>query len=483
MKRSLILILVVFYIFNSSSVLAGTDQDNHNTLVNTKFLVSIKEIIAQFSLVEKNPNSFSIGLDLNRKVVSEIKRNYFKPAVEMSGVNFIVWAFGKYALKGSWTNISLQSIYNNFKQGFAWDYDSFGTNHMGHAYHGAMFHSIARLNGMDFYESSLYTILGGLTWELLWETESPSKNDVITTAIGGITLGEILYRTANLIDTDGSKGLGTTLLKTLKFFINPISTVIKRKDSASRSGSDSRNHNYSLNIPFGAYSTSNKKITLQFSTNLEYNDALQGNITEINPFDWFSFTARFGLNERGFRDAEILTTGILFGGKIRNGLAGLFGTFDYIDTQTAKKYSAAGVGPGLVIRAYSDSDLFFKSSGLLSFIFGGSSPTIHFEHPRYEEEQFRPHHYGPGIMGKIKLELGKKGLGSIHTAFSQYCLRSVYAEANEALGIWSLNLNYDVSGGSQISIGYNYYLRNATLGEQRYRGAKNTVRAMYVLNF
>ena len=483
MKRSLILILVVFYIFNSSSMLADTDQDDCNTLANTKFPVPIKEIIAQFSLVNKNPNSFFIGLDQNTIVPPENNKKYFKPLWDITKFNLLIWTFDRYVLKGSWTKISFQSISDNLKTGLTWDYDDFGTNQFGHAYHGAMYHSIARSQGMNFLESSIYTLLGSLTWEFLWESEHPGKNDNYFSTFGGIHLGEALYRMANLVSYENATGFERIMGKAFRFFVNPIVGLKGSSGKDFEFGNPGRDHNYDFRLPLGAYHSSDDQFIMLIATRFEYKEGLQNDGSKLTPYDWFSFDARIGISDQGFRDPEVSTYGALFGKKFQNGCAGLFGLFDYVNSHVAEQMSAVGMGPGFAVSSTSESNIFFNSSGILSFVFGSSSATIGYSEPNYEKEGNEPYHFGPGIMGRLKLELGKKGLGSIYTGFSQYWVHATLADANEFMSVISLDLNYSVSEKSQISLGYDYYLRNGNLENQRITKRKNALRAMYVLNF
>ena len=87
------------------------------------------------------------------------------------------------------------------------------------------------------------------------------------------------------------------------------------------------------------------------------------------------------------------------------------------------------------------------------------------------------------MMGRLKIEFGKRGLGSIHTGYSQYWVHSIYTSANEYLGILSLKINYDLSSRSEISLGYEYYLRHASLQNERFSGTTPAVRALYILKF
>ena len=95
----------------------------------------------------------------------------------------------------------------------------------------------------------------------------------------------------------------------------------------------------------------------------------------------------------------------------------------------------------------------------------------------------KSYYLGPGMLGKFMIELGRRGLGSIHTGFSQYWVHCAFTHTNEFLSILSLNLRYDLSDNSQISLGYEYNLRHAKNQEQRFTDTKDKVRALYVLKF
>jgi hypothetical protein len=483
MIKKLIAFFVVSYICIFSSSLNGNTLDDRKPLTETKFPISIKEIIAQFTLINKDPNSFLIGLDQNRLPSPDDNKNYIKPFWDITKFNLLVWAFDRYVLKGSWTNISWNSIKENIETGFTWDYDDFGTNQFGHAYHGAMYHSIARAQGMSFLESSIYTFLGSLTWEFFWEAEHPGKNDHFFSTFGGMHLGEALYRMANLVTYENSTGFTRTLGKAFRFLVNPIVGITGSPKKDYNSGSYREQHLYDFKLPVGASHSSDDQLIMLFATRFENKDIFQNNNSKIHPYDWFTFDAQIGINDKGFRDPEVSTYGILFGKKFQNGCAGLFGLFDYINSHIAEQMSAVGVGPGFATSSAPESSLFLNTSGILSFVFGSSSATIKYSEPNYEKEGNEPYHFGPGILGRIRFELGKRGLGSIYTGFSQYWVHATLVDANEFLSVISLDLNYNMSESSQISLGYDYYLRNGNYENQSLTRRKNAVRAMYVINF
>jgi len=443
----------------------------------------IKESIAQFSLDIGNPEIFSLKTQPKIMLTPENKKNYSRAAIEITTLNMTVWTFNKYIMKESWANISLESIWNNLKSGFDWDVDTFVTNQFGHPYHGAIHYSVARANNLSFLESTLYSTLSSITWEIFLESIRPSTNDVILNTLGGIALGEVLFRTADLLIDESSVGFERVLRESLAYLVNPGYAFRIFSGEAFKTGYPPESRFYSFKLPIGAYTSIIDNPIFLVAANLEYKDYLKNDLSELDPYEWFSLDFRLGIHDYGVRDTEIITTGILAGRKVNNGVAGLFGVFDYINTQTIDKISAIGIGPGLVTISDLDSDYYINSTGVLSLIFGGSSPSIDSSNVHFGMKTDDPYYFGPGMLGKIKFELGKRGLGSIDTGFSQYWVHSIFTSANELLGILTLNLYYDVSEKSQISLGYDYYMRRASLQDERFAGSKPALRALYILKF
>jgi hypothetical protein len=142
-----------------------------------------------------------------------------------------------------------------------------------------------------------------------------------------------------------------------------------------------------------------------------------------------------------------------------------------------------GVGPGFVTRTNSASEFFFNSSGFLSVIFGASNPSTPPPDYHFGRRSDEPYYAGPGLLGKVKFELGKKGLGSVDTGFSQYWINSIFYPVDELLGILSLNLRYDLSAKSQICLGYDYFIKKGSLQDRNFTKTKPALRALYVLKF
>ena len=100
----------------------------------------------------------------------------------------------------TWSHISMNTIGHNITHKYwSWDHDSHEMNAFRHPIHGSLYYLIARANGMSVGESSLYTLGGTWMWEIFCEAEEPSINDMVYTTVGGITIGEPLWRSAKCL--------------------------------------------------------------------------------------------------------------------------------------------------------------------------------------------------------------------------------------------------------------------------------------------
>ena len=123
----------------------------------------------------------------------------------------------------SFAEITFEDIWKNLSTNrwFWEDGDRFLVNQFGHPYQGSTYFASARVNGFSFYESTPFATLGSLMWEVFLEPE-PAINDVITTSVGGIPLGEMLHRL--FLEVDASQSIGAIIGG---FFVSPMSSLNK----------------------------------------------------------------------------------------------------------------------------------------------------------------------------------------------------------------------------------------------------------------
>ena len=218
-----------------------------------------------------------------------------------AGLNIGLWAFDRYALNGHYARISWNTIKANFKNGFDWDNDHLSTNMFAHPYHGSLYFNAGRANGFNFWQSELFALGGSAMWEMFMESEYPSKNDIIATPIGGAALGEVFYRTSDLVLDDRASGGERFGREALSFLLSPMRGLTRiltgeaweKKPSAGR---EFENPSYQLDVSLGTRlltSHDNERLIKAGASariNLEYGDRYA---SSKKPYDYFSLLMVF----------------------------------------------------------------------------------------------------------------------------------------------------------------------------------------------
>ena len=85
-----------------------------------------------------------------------------------------------------------------------------------------MYFNAARTNGYNFWQSAPWAFAGSLTWELFGEVWAPAPNDLANTTLGGITLGEMLYRVSSLTLKNEATGFQRVVREVTAGLLNPV---------------------------------------------------------------------------------------------------------------------------------------------------------------------------------------------------------------------------------------------------------------------
>lgn len=337
--------------------------------------------------------------------------------LQTTSINLIVWMYDWYIEKRGWANISIYSIKNNLKTGYLWGNNSFLCDQLEHPFHGSQYFASARINQLNFWESSIYPFLGSAQWEFLFENCPPALNDGLMTSLSGIILGESLHRLASLITSNQSGGLERVFREMLTFFINPtfeINRLIKGEAWKKPSGEKKEKIAHYFSCPLGF--SLNKKFQILIETTVSQKEIF--NNGPADPYDYFDFQLRLRL-KKNFKIERVISSGwlsdwLLEKKPFRNNVSGYFSIFEYINTPS-NKISSVGIGPGFYAL---NEGISFKSG--FFFIFGGSTSSIARYRkeviPKEDLEKIRPG-YDPFIIGwgftsPIKIELKNKSFGS-----------------------------------------------------------------------
>lgn len=131
-------------------------------------------------------------------------------------------AFNIIVQDAEWAKITPASMAANVENPWQWDNNQFVNNQFSHPYHGSLYFNSARANGYNFWQSAPWAFGGSLMWELFAERWAPSPNDFWNTSLGGITLGETLWRVSSLVLDNRVTGGGRVAREVGAALINPV---------------------------------------------------------------------------------------------------------------------------------------------------------------------------------------------------------------------------------------------------------------------
>ncbi|MBA2672933.1 DUF3943 domain-containing protein [Ramlibacter sp.] len=281
-------------------------------------------------------------------------RDWRVPAMEIIGFDFLVNRVNHccgtdrqdYA-------VSVGSIRRNLRGSWDVDADPFNVNQLGHPYQGSMYYGFARSSGFDFWESAGFALGGSALWEIAGERTPPSRNDMISTGIGGTFLGESLFRMAHLLLEKGG-GMSPFWRETAAAVVSP-STAFNRHLQGRGPDSifSSRGAEYYSRLQVGFMGTAEntqgnsgvnlKRGELQADFALDYGMPGKEGYVYSRPFDHFAFQATAS-SANGVEN--VMTRGLLAGrdykaGSNYRGVWGLYGSYDYISPQIFRISSTA----------------------------------------------------------------------------------------------------------------------------------------------
>jgi hypothetical protein len=305
-----------------------------------------------------------------------IPKNYVVPLVDIVAFDFLINRTGYALLDQGTYDISTASIRRNLASTWVLDTDPFSINQFLHPYQGSMYHGFARSAGLNYWESVAYTFAGSLLWEIAGETTLPSRNDQITTGIGGGFLGEPLFRLAALVL---ERAPLPSFWRELSAAVISPATGFNRAVYGGRFRDifPSRNPAFSSRLQFGFMGTSSirKGLTQPLSRNeavadfsVDYGLPGKQQYAYHRPFDYFSlqFTS-----STGSRFENIFSRGLLAGTAYgedsdrTHGVWGLYGSYDYVAPQIFRiSTTALGIGTTLERR-------FANSNALQSTVLAG----------------------------------------------------------------------------------------------------------------
>jgi hypothetical protein len=335
-------------------------------------------------------------------------KSYILPVVEIVAMDAAVNRIGSVLLEPETFRVTRESIRRNLRGPWVVDDDPFQINQFGHPYQGAMYHGIARSNGLGYWPSVAYTFAASALWEIAGETTPPSRNDQIASGIAGSFLGEPLFRISRLLleRADNRPGAWRTLGSVLASPPTGINHLLVG-NPAGTPGSDAVPFS-DIRVQFGVTAIPSSRSQTGYSLafdqprlalSMDYGYPGNSNYRHERPFDYFrieSSASDEGLEHLSTRG---LIAGADYGAGRLGGIWGLYGTYDYFSPDDFR-FSSTSFSFGTTLQAAIAESLVVQSSGLV----GGGYVASH------SEDRPEDFHYGvaPQALANLRVIAGRR---------------------------------------------------------------------------
>jgi len=386
---------------------------------------------------------------------------------ELVGVNTGIWSFDRYIRQGGENpgfRIGINSWQENLQNGFEWDDNNFATNQFAHPYHGSMYFNAARSNGYDFWESVPFTFGGSFLWEYFYEKHHPSYNDWGNTSIGGVALGEMLWRLSDMVLDNSAQGGGRRWREVGALLLNPMRGVTRMLTGDwSRVGPNPPGRfpgRLVFQLDAGLRTAGEGKVweadTTRAFLELQglYGDPFGGD--RRKPFDSFELGAQLN-----FGDASVLAGvkahGLLGAAELKKTenvqhLLGGFLNYDYINTY-AYEVGQQSLGLGLLSRFTSTPfgrvDTQVHLNGIVLGAVGSD----------YENFTGRAYDYGPGASAVVSAALVRRDRPWLVIRHGQYWVHTLNGTVGEHhLSVTRVQLDVPVAPALGVGVQYLLYL-------------------------
>ena len=404
------------------------------------------------------------------KDVWGVPRSYGWALAETLAINHVASRRNEYKRNANFNQISPRSFRHNISHGFDYDDNEFRTNQLQHPFNGSTYFNSSRANGLGFWTSSMFALGGAFVWECCGETHPMSFNDMISTGIGGIALGEMMYRMSSKILDNGATGKGRFWKETAAFLVDPIRGFNRLVSGRASEQAANPSDPMDWHPPGGGSFLALGARTIGRGESISENTKTTG---------YFEFTHAFGNpfdNERNKPfDSFDLTLQFNFGDKVPLGQAQVVGTlykkglgddahpnhvleiaqhYDYMNNEDYE-FGGQSFGPGFLSR--------FKLGerwGLHTRVDATAMllGAINSEYAKIasvnDRERLREYDYGPGLGAAAEAMLFFKGRPLLQAGYRFQWINvsngSVYN--NDQLGISSSAEHYIQMAGVRLTI-------------------------------
>jgi hypothetical protein len=317
--------------------------------------------------------ALACGLNAACATHAATHKSYILPAVEIVAMDAGVNLGARLVRDPASYKVTPLSIRRNLRGPWVIDDDPFEINQFLHPYQGAMYHGIARSNGLSYWPSAAYTFAGSALWEIAGETSPPSRNDQIASGIAGSFLGEPLFRISRLLLERADHGPGAW--RTLASILVSPPTGINHLLVGNPAGSLARDAVpfSDIRVQFGTTATVNGPSRSVSSTALNQprlrmsmDHGYPGNprYRHERPFDYFRIESSVSADGIEQLSTRGLIAGADYGAGAVGGIWGLYGSYDYFAPDDFR-FSSTAVSLGTTLQASLSESLVMQTSGLV----------------------------------------------------------------------------------------------------------------------
>ena len=392
--------------------------------------------------------------------------SYLVPALEIASLNL---GFNTFLRIGgaAYADVTPTSMWRNLRGGWDWDDDYFTTNQFRHPYMGALFFTSARSNQVGFWGSTAYAFMGSLMWEVLMETERPSINDQISTPLGGVILGEAMYRFSNaVLWNDGyaaewwRQGLAT--------LISPLDALNRNVIGTGARAPEPPPYFSTLGIGYNVFSDDSvrddmprSRLLNQLHISLSASYGLPGrpDFEPAHPMDHLDVVAEVDVSEDDVFATLFmrgLDKGSGYGNDRLHGIWGVFTSYDFFNPDRLR-VGAISVGLGTSLQLRLGRQGFVQATGIYSAVPCGAAGTLD------DADISKNYHWGPGSSQLMELRLGRADTGMVRlTSRTFEILGAVFNEGTEVVSYTTLGALLRVWGRHAIGAELVGSVRHAT---------------------
>ena len=398
------------------------------------------------------------------------EHRFLRTSAEIVAFNVGMSLYGEYFIDrdDSGFHLSMASFVSNPKSGFEWDNNVFFVNNLRHPYQGAQYYGAGRANGYDFYHSSAFAFAGSWLFEYTGESKSPSYNDWLNTAIGGISLGEALFRISGAVLDNESTGFMRLCREVGGVVILPsrgFNRVITGESFQVHANPERRpGAGMATEVNAGAWAPGEQPFDDSAAARnffaIELREGVPGRTRVERPFDVFTAGLDLSVGNKPQSLRRLEVDGMISGSDPRGkATIGAVLSFDYFDN-AAYQLGAQSIGAGVFSGVGSQGGVELRAS------FVGAGVILGAVRSDYYNQTGRWFDQGPGAAYGAGIRLLRKGRALIQLDHSGCWIHAINGNvADHFVARTRAKAGLSLIGGLGAGIEYVLYTSTRTYGE------------------